>query len=328
MQQRSETALGLRPRAPFVRAALEGLGWRRGRVPVLMYHRVHPDPHVLSVSPESFEAQVRFLKEYAHPVTLSEVVDARRRGLGLPPRSVALTFDDGYQDNYVHAYPILRRYEVPATFFVTTGMVQARRHFWWDRVQQGMKPSDAVARAWPAIAPALAGRDRASQIGIVTETLKQVPTHAARDLIDAICHPLVPTDDVTMTWDQIRLMAADGMEIGSHTVTHPILSMQAPEEAAWEVRQSKLTLERELGLPIRHFAYPNGRSCDFSRDVIAHLEDAGYQSACSTMEGVVTRRSEMYALERVGIYHDPSLPRFIRALLRACVKQTPVSSLT
>ncbi len=302
--------------APVARAMLERMGWRAGRVLVLMYHRVHPEPHALNVSPEGFESQIRFLRECCHPLSLSEVVDALRHGRPLPPRAVVVTFDDGYRDNYQHAFPILQRYEVPATFFVTSGMIQAGRYFWWDQVRLGLEPPEVVAQAWPAIADSLLGQDRAGQIALVTEALKQTPHRQARELIARICRPVEPTEPVTMTWDEIRHMAAAGMEIGSHTVTHPILAQQAPEEAAWEVRASKETIERELGMPVRHFAYPNGRACDFSPELIAQLEASGYESAWSTIEGAVTRESPCYALERVGVYHDPRLARFVRELVR------------
>lgn len=309
--------LGKRFGAPLGRAALEGVGWHAGRVLVLMYHRVHQEPHVLSVSPERFDAQMRFLREFCRPCTLSEVVDARRLGRALPPRSVAVTFDDGYRDNFTHAFPILRKYDMPATFFVTTGMIQARQPFWWDRIHQFLKPPEVVAEVWPAMASALVARDRSGQAELVTEALKELPTRSARELMDAICHPAEPVEPVTMTWEEIRIMARAGMEIGSHTVTHPILSRQEPEEAAWEVRHSKLEIEREIGLPVTHFAYPNGRPCDMPQDFRSTLMDAGYLSAFSTIEGAVTARSEPFALERVGIYDNPGMTRFVRTLARA-----------
>lgn len=302
------------------RFLLEALGWRADRALILMYHRVHADPHVLSVSPERFEAQIRFLKEFCHPLSLSELVEALRHGRRLPPRSVVVTFDDGYRDNYTHAFPVLQAYGIPATFFVTSGMIQADQYFWWDRIQQSLKPPEEVAAQWPAVADALGEREREAQVAVVTEALKEVPTHAARELIERICEPSRPPERQTMTWDEIRVMADAGMEIGSHSVTHPILSRQALEEAAWEVRASKETIERELGRPVRHFAYPNGRSCDFPAELIAHLEACGYESAASAVEGAVTRRSVPFALERIGIYHDPSMRRFVGSLVKGFLR--------
>lgn len=297
------------PRALW--SALRG----RDRAAVLMYHRVHPEPDVLSVSPERFAAHVRFLREYCHPISLSELVRALEEARPLPAGAVVLTFDDGYRDNFTHAYPILAAHGVPATFFVTTGLIDERRHFWWDRVRLGLKEASDVVREWPAIAPALEGLDRHARIARVTEALKRVPSSEARDLIERITFPVGPAEPVTMSRDDLRVMARHGMEIGSHTVTHPILSQQSPEEGDWEVIQSKRDLESQLGLPVMHFAYPNGRACDFSARLMRTLQEAGYASACSTVEGVVTPRSTRFSLERIGVYQDMPLSRLVLKLL-------------
>lgn len=311
----AEGAVREAPRGRALQRALLGALRGGNRAAVLMYHRVHPEPDVLSVSPERFATHVRFLREYCHPITLSELVRALEEARPLPAGAVVVTFDDGYRDNFTHAYPILAAHGVPATFFVTTGMIDERRHFWWDRVRLGLKEAADVVREWPAIAPALEGLDRHARIARVTEALKRVPSTEARDLIARITFPLGPVEPVTMSWENLRVMARHGMEIGSHTVTHPILAQQSPEEADWEVLQSKRDLERHLGMPIRHFAYPNGRACDFSSRLMRTLQEAGYASACSTVEGVVTPRSSRFSLERIGVYQDMLLSKLVLKLL-------------
>lgn len=297
---------GLRCVSPFL--------LRPGRVPILMYHRVHPDRDVLSVSPERFALHMRVVRECFAPLSLSELTLHLRRGRPLPPRALVVTFDDGYRDNYTHAFPVLKAYGIPATFFVTTGLIGERRHFWWDRVRQGLKPEAAVSAAWPELGDRLRGRSRAEQVALVEEALKRVATVEARDRLELLCAPVVPETRGTMTWAELKEMAEAGMEIGSHTVTHPILANQDPAEAAWEVRHSKEVLERELGREVAHFAYPNGGRDDFSPALMRQIEAAGYVSACSTLEGFVSKRSDPFSLERIGIYSNLNVPAFLLKL--------------
>ncbi|MBO9542510.1 polysaccharide deacetylase family protein [bacterium] len=287
------------------------LSHRSGRVPVLMYHRIHEEPDVLNISPERFAAQMRLLRECFSPISLSELVAHLHWGRPLPPDAVVVTFDDGYRDNYTHAFPILKAYDIPATFFVTTGMIGERRHFWWDRVRRGLKPVAEVTAVWPELGHRLQGRSHDEQVRLVCAALKTLDTATARERLERLCDPVVPDVRQTMTWEELREMAAEGMEIGSHTVTHPILANQDPEEAAWEIQHSKETLERELDRPVRHFAYPNGRMVDFSPTLMALIEGVGYQSACSTVTGYASLRSSRFALERIGVCGGESFRRFL-----------------
>lgn len=285
----------------------------QGGIPVLMYHRLRDDGHPLSVPPARFEAQLRWIERVYRPVTLSDLLDGMERGE--PPRgALAITFDDGYLDNYTEAFPRLKALGIPATFFVTTGNVGERRYFWWDRVRLGLRSEPEILSAWPELGEQLAGRSRETQIQAVTEALKEIPQDRALALMETLCEPLIPPEDETMTWDQLAEMADAGMEIGSHTVSHPILTRLSAAGAAAELAGSRAVLEERLGRPVRHFAYPNGQPADLSGDLARMVREAGYRSACTTVAGRVTRGSDPYLLPRIGVYGNTTLPLFVAKL--------------
>ena len=280
---------------------------------VLMYHRIHPERAWLNVSPEDFLWQMRLIKAFFTPISLGELVDCLRSGRLLPSRAVVITFDDGYRDNYEKAFPILRRLGIPATFFVTTGLIERPGYFWWDQVRLGLKDEAQILEAWPEMREELAGLAHPQRVERVTERLKQIPHDRARRILERICLPVAPAEPETMTWSQIREMVRAGMEVGSHTVSHPILAQQTREEVEWEVRHSKTVLEQQLGCPVEHFAYPNGRPCDLQPDLPRILEEAGYLSACTTVERFVGAHSSVYGLERLGVSgFDPPVKFLLR----------------
>lgn len=284
---------------------------RRECARVLMYHRIHAERAWLNVSPENFLLQMRLVKALFTPISLSELVSCLRSGRPIPPRAVVITFDDGYRDNYEKAFPVLRRLGIPATFFVTTGLIESRRHFWWDQVRLGLKQGTELQEAWPEMRGELAGLPRHQLVERVTALLKQMPHDQARRILKTICHPVDPAEPETMTWRQLREMVQAGMEVGSHTVSHPILAQQTREEAEWEIRHSKAILEQQLGCPVEHFAYPNGRPCDFSPEHPGILEQSGYLSACTTVNRFVERTSALYGLERIAVSGYDSAVRFL-----------------
>lgn len=293
---------------------LEALVRRPGRAPILTYHRIHPEPSSISVPPEAFELQMRTLRELYHPLSLTELVWHLERARPLPPGAVVVTFDDGFRDNYDTALPILQAYGIPATFFIASGTIGQQQYYWFDRVRHGLKPFAAVAAAWPELASALADKSREAQIALVTEALKRQESETASRLLSEICDPVHPTARETMTWEEVRALAAAGMEIGSHTVTHPILSRQRPSGAEWEIRHSKEILEAQTGSPVLHFAYPNGQPRDYSSSIAAMVRAAGYRSAVSMVPGLAGSHSSLFGLERLSIRHHYRLPHFLMKL--------------
>ncbi len=296
---------------PFAGRILRMFPAVRAGVPILTYHRI-AERAFSHVTRENFAAQMQFVRGLYEPVPLGEIVDCLEAGRPFPPRAIVVTFDDGYRDNYQHAFPVLKALGIPATFFVSTGMVGGTAPFWWDRISEGLKDVDAVIGAWPALSRRLLGASRDEAVRIVTQYAKELDSSEARAMIDAICEPPGQFARKTMNWSELREMADAGMEIGSHTVTHPILARQSSDEAVWEIVESKATIEANLGRPVDHLSYPNGRPCDVSEEVLRSVKEAGYKSACSTVPGTVKRGSSRFMLERISAWNRP-----VRFLCRA-----------
>ena len=216
---------------------------------VLTYHRVDRpdadprlDPALVSATPLEFERHAAWLALNATPLSLGELLEVRRRRAKLPRRAVLVTFDDAYRDFATHAWPALRRHGVPATLFVPTSYPGARRGFWWDRLHaalRGMPEARRALRDWAGGQP----HDRA---------MAAVEEICARE-----GEP--PAESPVLDWDELRALAADGVELAPHSRTHPRLDRVSLERAREEIRGSREDLERELGRPcVPAFAFPGG----------------------------------------------------------------------
>lgn len=238
---------------------------RTVQVPILMYHYIStvpandPDPALrasLSVSPQLFSQQLDYLKaKHYHSITLNELMDALYYGYSLPSKPIILTFDDGYEDAYQNAYPLLKAHGFSGMFYIITGKVG------W----QGQ-----------------------------------------------------------MTWPQMREMLANGMQMGSHTVHHVDMGsvyLFSPQQAQQEAQVSQLTLEKNLGILIQHFCYPNGGpfkkgSLLLREEVVALLASDGYVSATTDpgMTGTMQSSQAPLALLRIRVDGRSSLQWFAQSL--------------
>jgi CelD/BcsL family acetyltransferase involved in cellulose biosynthesis/peptidoglycan/xylan/chitin deacetylase (PgdA/CDA1 family) len=288
-----------------------GVSWERrteacGRI--LYYHRVNDesDPFFPACPTRTFEEQIRFVARHYRIVSLCELL--RRLEQRDPATDlVAVTFDDGYRDNYRCALPILRRYGVPATIFLTTGSIDDRRPLWFERLAHAIantaQPSvdleiDIPRRFWLRNQP-----ERLAANGAIFGLLRQLSEEQRRGWEEEIIRRLgwsrsEDRNDHMLTWEEARAMLCEGIAFGAHTVTHPFLSRLTPERAAWEVTESKRRIETELQSPVEHFAYPNGREQDFTDANKTLLRDAGYRAAFTTIWGPNYRSTDPMELRR------------------------------
>lgn len=301
---------------------LRGLrGLSRRDLRVLAYHRVleSADPpgfdfdvELISASAEAFRRQMAYLRKHFSPMTFDEVLERIEHGRSLPRNAVLVTFDDGYEDNYRVAYPILRELGMSAMFFVSTGHIDSGRPFAFDwLVHMVCRSADGSLQLPELGIDWTLGRkleERRAQAATLLDRLKALDAEAQNALIAGLEERWgmrragAPADCRPMNWDQLREMRAHGMEVGSHGVDHNMLSKLPYARMVAEVVGSKRVLERELGGAVSVLSYPVGGPDAYDGDTIEAVRAAGYRMACSYIGGVAAvGESSRYALPRLSV---------------------------
>ncbi len=298
----------------------------RKRLSILIYHRVlaQPDPLFPSeVDAARFDQQLGFLKQCFNIIPLSEAVHGLRNG-SLPPRAACITFDDGYADNAEIALPILHRHGVAATFFVATGFLNGGR-MWNDTVIELIRRApDRIdlgsLRLGQFALDSFASRRQA--IGALLDALKYLPLVARQEQVDAMAAvlKLTPPENPMMSSEQVRQLHRAGMEIGGHTVNHPIIARMEGAGARAEIADGKAALEQIIGAPVRLFAYPNGKpGQDYLSEHVKMVESLGFDAAVCTSWGAASRGSDLFQLPRFTPWDQDQL-RFTLRLMQNLAK--------
>lgn len=262
---------------------------------ILTYHRfAQPDGDelfddgVIDITADEFERHVTCVKRHFSPIGVDELC-AFAKGARLPRNAVAITFDDGYRDNYEKALPILRRHDCKAIFFVATSLLTERRLYWWDRVAYLLKQTQrgTVELRYPCLVRLELGEDRRPAIRRLHNLVKtRRSLDVERMLTELVLATGVPwtreleqafADDLLLTWDDVRALRQAGMDVQSHTRTHRVLQTLSPDELRLELAGSRSDLARELGEPARALAYPVGNPVGRSAPIRRALAEAGYE---------------------------------------------------
>ena len=294
------------------------------RLTVLMYHRIDDpsrsptlDPSLISTTPAEFERQMAYLGARRPVLSLADLLAIRRGERELTPGSVMVTFDDAYRDFAEHAWPTLRRHDIPVTLFVPTAFPdQPTRHFWWDRLHHALRVS---SRREPLRTPAgllslATDHDRDEAFRALRDWIKASPHAQAMEAVDHLVDDLGTSEpeSTVLGWDSLRELAEQGVVLAPHSRTHPLLHRLPLEEAQAEVLGSLSDLEREIGSPPRAFAFPGGGESD---DLVRWLSEAGFEVAFATTRGGNKASSiDWLRLNRVNVGRRSSLP-VIRAQL-------------
>jgi len=278
----------------------------RGCLSILIYHRVLPVADALdgwNLTADEFDIQMRVLREHFTPLPLVEAVE-RLAGRSLPSGAACVTFDDGYADNATVALPILQRHGIPATFFVATGYLGGGA-MWNDRVAEAVRGTQATEvdlGHWHLGKLSLSDSEhRKAAIVKILGALKYLPqdTREARVRELAELAGARPAHDLMMRAEHVRLLRSAGMEIGAHSVSHPILARVPAEVAQREIVESGRQLAELLREPVRLFAYPNGKPGeDYGPEHVKMVRNAGYAAAASTAWGVATAGTDRFQLPR------------------------------
>ena len=284
----------------------------RSAFSILPYHRVNDDrdPFFPAVPTAVFEQQMTHVARTAHVMPLEELVTRQARG-ALPRNALAITFDDGYRDNLVHAAPILRRLGLPATVFVATGFIGTAETPWWDRLALALKETSAVTftAPWGHRFPLDSPAARLNALQTVQEHLKGLWDDERQQCLAACLEGLGAPDaarfrNLMLTWEDVRALGELGIGIGAHTVNHVILSRVSAERARSEILGSREMVEAGCGVVPRAFAYPNGRPADYTEAVLGIVRDAGFTCAVTTRFGLNTPATSPWELRRGGPWEE------------------------
>lgn len=306
------------------------LWWRERRcakqIRILLFHRIQ-ERHVddgMTVSHAAFAGQMAYLARRYRPVSLDAVADMVAGREPLVPGAIAVTFDDGYRDNYTLARPLLILHRIPATIFVTTGAVDGTTPQWSQELREAVNTCDRGAldlrevgwENWPLETNA----ERAACFETVRDRLKRMPEQQRQAVASGIFgalgwqrDALGPTSELRglmMTWEMVRALPKEGITIGAHTVSHSILTNIEEQEAVREIIESKRRIETQLGEPVRHFAYPNGTRHDWSPAISNFVRRAGFETACTTVPGNNGLYADPYELRRIEIQDGGCLTPF------------------
>ncbi len=310
-------------------ASLLTPGGARSPLAILMYHRVlrAPDPLTGEVDIALFDAQMRTLASCFNVLPLADAVTRLQSG-ALPARAAAITFDDGYLDNLEVALPVLQKHRLHATFFVATGYLSGGRMF-NDTVIEAIRRIDAPSFDLPAASltqvPSGSIEEKRSAIGRVLGAVKYLDFDRRTRAVEELAGQAGPLpDDLMMEPEHVRALARAGMEIGGHTVTHPILARVDLDRARNEIVDNRDALALIAGQPMRLFAYPNGvPGKDYAPEHVALVREAGYHAAVSTSHGAARRGCDIYQLPRFTPW-DRAPAWFIARLLRNALVERPV----
>ncbi len=304
---------------------------------VLLYHRVadlDTDPQLLAVSPRNFAEHLEILGQSYVPVRLGGLHDHTRgwskNGRSRGGRSVVVTFDDGYADNLHHGLPLLRAAGIPATVFVIAGQIGSLEEFWWDELERILlqEPSlpewlhltvgpkqlswhlppeeDRPDRRWHVLSDQPCSTRQAVYRDLC-ELLRPLDTPARMQVLDSL-RSWANVDGIgrahnrALAEEEVVALAKDGLvEIGSHTMTHLLLSAQPTAVQREEIEGSKRRLERILNARVQCFSYPFGERTDFTSVTVRLVRESGYRCACSIFPGRVFRGTDRFRIPRFTV---------------------------
>ncbi len=300
-------------------------GQRSGLIRALTYHRVDEpaarpwlDPSLISATPEAFDQQMKYLSTNYQFITVADILTALETGNNkdLPARAVVVTFDDAYFDFEEHAWPILKRYGIPVTLFVPTAYPgQPERTFWWDDLYNAIQSTSRGDNLnTPLGLLSLSSTSRNQTYKQLKNYIKTLKHTEAKSLVKKLCGELgaQPTTNCILGWESLRRLANEGVTLGAHTRTHPLMNRVPLEEAQTEAIGSSHDLEREIGSTLPIFAYPSG---EFNDEVANMLKSEGFKLAFTTSRGINNiHRADPLRMRRINVGGKTTIP-ILRAQL-------------
>jgi len=278
---------------------------------ILMYHNFaasSEDPNAVSV--DALRHQFEYLRRHFSIVPLRHIIDRLKMGAKWQNHVAALTIDDGRRNCYEVMFPLLREFEIPATFFIVSSFISGQDWIWTDKVlwlsEQPHRPSELDPE----------------QLDGFFRSMNQLRPGARTTFIDSIAKrmgvtiPLSPPPKYApCSWRELREMAySDLVEIGSHSISHPIFANLTDGESWQELVISRTQIEEGIGRKVRYFCFPNGQLGDYRPSQLRQVRDAGYEGAVAAHAGMVSTATDPYKLPRIGVSGKSDMLSFSKQL--------------
>lgn len=322
------TVIDLGRRSGALRAVAPLYG--RYRLTVLAYHRVveHAEPGFdtdrrnVSATPGGFAEQMDYVARRFNPIGLDRLVAWLDGEARLPERPLLVTFDDGYRDNLLNAWPVMRDRDIPGVLLVAAAHIGVGRPFAWDLAAwcfHHTSRRDVDLPGWGRVSWETGEERRLvlNRWGEYCKTLPDEERSAAAWELPGLLEVTVPPgafDGLHLDWDEVRALDAEGFVAGAHTMEHPILTRVPRERARAEIADSAAKVSAEVGHPVEAFAYPNGLRDDVDDEIVAMVRDAGFRLAFTLIPGP-SRPSEVLAnpllVRRICVGHGDHQSRFV-----------------
>jgi len=308
---------------------------------ILAYHSVVEDPQLTDYILGSSRARAHFARHIEtlarkfSPVTIDDVAEFARTGKEsgrkLPPRAVAVTFDDGFADNYEVALPVLARYSVPATFYIMVDAVENGTLPWYCRIRFAFNTTKKPEWTYPETGRTYkltTPEDRRAAMPVAWDRGAALAGEAQRKFVESVEQALdidpqnaKSKHGLMMDWEQVRGLKKAGHTIGGHTLSHPNVAQVGVEEARGEIFGCKQRIEERLGVPVEHFSYPHpALNPHWSSATLGITRDAGFKSAVLTTYGSVRAGDDPLAMKRM--YTPPDLDQFTLNLQSAFLRKS------
>jgi len=292
---------------------------RRKKLIVLTYHRIFCELDEMypgEVDMVKFTWQMELLKRYFNVLPLADAIDHLEMGT-LPPKAVCISFDDGYQSCYTEVLPVLQGFDFSACFFIVSSALE-QKAMWNDSIVEAVRVISGDVLDLKYLGLDVYPLDnRAEAAKAIVASVKYLPFLERNE----VCQKIVDLSAVSMpslmlTKEQVVEMQSVGMEIGGHTMNHPILKNLTLSDAELEIRNNKLDLEQILDAPVRFFAYPNGRlGEDYDLEHADIVEACGYEAALTTDWGCIDKKSNLWQLPRFTPWDNSPLGFMLRMLI-------------
>lgn len=321
--------LGALPLARIINSSLSD------NLTILAYHRIYDmgneddfpfDPELISATTNDFKAQMSYVKKHYNPITFNNLINHINHGKKLPKRPIIISFDDGHEDNYTNAFPILKNLEIPATIFISTEYIDSDRIFWFDWIAHLIYKTNSKnisLNNGSFISTINEGIDaRRSLTAELLNYLMTLPNTIRKDCLVEIDQQLDVEISISdnkkssaLSWSQVVEMSNNNIEFGSHTVSHPILSKLDDNELEFELKNSKEEIQNYIHKQVDIIAYPVGGSMEFNDKVTNSCKKLDYLLGISYISGVESLPiKKMFSLKRLHVERYTNMNRF-KALL-------------